>query len=209
MHKHHPLYNSWVNMRQRCNNPNNPSYHNYGGRGIMVCPEWEASFETFLSDVGERPNPRMTLDRIDNEKGYSPGNIRWATKQDQANNMRPNLLVTAFGRTQTLAEWSRETGISQNALHLRLKRGVAHEEAVSQPMRPGLPWKARTGAKLTLNGVTQSAKQWALQHGKSPTHLKRLMDQGLTLEQALARPVREKRPNGQAKRPRKPKLKRA
>lgn len=74
-------------MRQRCNRPNHPAYKNYGGRGISVCPEW-SSFQTFLEDVGERPGPEFSLDRIDNDGDYEPGNVRWATRSTQALNRR-------------------------------------------------------------------------------------------------------------------------
>lgn len=82
----HPLYNTWQQMRSRCRNPKHHAYHNYGGRGIQVSPLWD-NFPRFISDVGERP-PGLTLDRIDNNGNYEPGNIRWATKKQQVHNRR-------------------------------------------------------------------------------------------------------------------------
>lgn len=82
-----PEYRAWLNMRQRCNNPNHISYPNYGGRGISVCNEWENSFSAFFEHVGSRPEG-MTLDRIDNSRGYEPGNVRWASYFDQNGNRR-------------------------------------------------------------------------------------------------------------------------
>lgn len=82
-------YVIWTQMKQRCNNQNATGYKNYGNRGISVCPQWNESFESFLRDVGQRPGPLFTLDRIDNSKGYEPGNVRWATWVEQAQNRRP------------------------------------------------------------------------------------------------------------------------
>jgi hypothetical protein len=84
-YKHH-LYNTWINIRQRCRNPNNRNYPDYGGRGIDVCSEWD-DFWQFVEDVGEKPEG-CSLDRIDNNKGYSKDNCRWATHTEQMNNCR-------------------------------------------------------------------------------------------------------------------------
>lgn len=87
-------YKRWKSIKQRCTNPKNPSYKNYGGRGITMCAEWAASFERFFADVGECPGPGLSLDRIDNDGNYEPGNVRWATNSEQMRNRRPLRRVT-------------------------------------------------------------------------------------------------------------------
>lgn len=84
----HPLYDVWTVIIQRCTNPKNPGYPNYGGRGITICIRWRNSFSAFLEDIGERPEPGYSLDRIDNDRGYEPGNTRWANRTTQARNSR-------------------------------------------------------------------------------------------------------------------------
>ena len=84
-----PEYRAWQNMRERCNNPKHPQFKDWGGRGITVCPEWMDSFEAFYADVGPRPGHRLSLDRIDNDGDYEPGNVRWATHSQQMKNRRP------------------------------------------------------------------------------------------------------------------------
>jgi len=85
----HPLYGTWGNMRSRCLCRTHPSYPDYGGRGITICERWN-DFPLFLTDMGNRPTPRHTLDRIDNNQGYNPSNCRWATAQQQQRNRRPD-----------------------------------------------------------------------------------------------------------------------
>lgn len=116
---HLPEYSVWCDIHKRCGNPKHKSYHNYGGRGLKVADEW-LTFSRFYADMGPRPSDAHTLERVDNEKGYGPGNCVWATRQVQGNNRRGNLLITAFGKTQTLMQWSRETGIGNSTIRHRI-----------------------------------------------------------------------------------------
>lgn len=125
-----PTWATWDNMIQRCTNPNHKSYKGYGDRGIEVCPTWRNDFLTFYKDMGDRP-AGMTLERIDNDKGYEPGNVRWATPLEQANNRRNNISLTVGGITDTLANWSRKTGIGQKTIMYRIKNGWSDEQALS------------------------------------------------------------------------------
>lgn len=94
-----PEYRTWVSMKQRCQNPRNARYPRYGGRGITVCPVWSEDFTAFLADVGPRPAKHFQLDRINNDGNYEPGNVRWATPQQQAYNRRTNRVKDAYKGT--------------------------------------------------------------------------------------------------------------
>lgn len=83
----HPLYHTWENMRQRCNNPKHTAYKWYGGRGIKICEQW-SDFAAFLKDVGNKPTPKHTLDRVDNNGNYEPSNVKWSTQQEQLRNQK-------------------------------------------------------------------------------------------------------------------------
>ena len=84
----HPLYSTWENMIARCYNPNHPQFHYWGGRGIKVCDTWRYSFDQFYLDMGDKPNPTYSIDRVDNNKNYDKDNCRWASKSEQVQNRR-------------------------------------------------------------------------------------------------------------------------
>ncbi len=119
------LHNTWVSIVQRCANPKARDFERYGGRGISLYPEWRDSFEAFAAYVGDRPSPDYSIDRIDNEKGYVPGNVHWATDIEQNNNSRNNFIVTYRGQQMTLAQAVRSAGslVSQRRAQQRIRRG--------------------------------------------------------------------------------------
>lgn len=131
----------WADMRQRCNNPKDCAYGDYGGRGIKVCSRWRI-FENFLADMGTRPTSRHTLDRKDNDGPYSPENCRWSTRKEQANNRRSSRRITWGTETKTLAEWSDQLGLTRHAIEWRLASGWSINAALSTP-----PMKNQYAAK--------------------------------------------------------------
>jgi hypothetical protein len=129
---HSPEYRIWSLVHDRCMNPRNRTYDRHGGRGIKLCERW-MTFRNFYEDMGQRPSSDHSIDRIDNNGNYEPGNCRWATRIEQANNRRSNVLLTFEGRTLTAKQWSRETGLSWETIRKRLKRGWSDEKTLTVP----------------------------------------------------------------------------
>jgi len=122
-----PEYCAWVSMRRRCQAKRSPKQSSYIARGITVCERW-SEFINFYEDMGPRPSDKHSLDRIDNNGNYEPGNCRWATAKEQNRNRRGLLWITYNGRTQLLADWSRELGIEPSVLSSRIKKGLPEEQ---------------------------------------------------------------------------------
>lgn len=128
-----PIFGVWKNMLQRCTNPNNAGYKNYGGRGISVCKRW-MNFESFYADMGEIP-PGMTLDRRDNNKGYSPRNCRWATYSQQAKNSRRAKFIRVGKVALCISDWCRKTGITYGVYKARVRKGWTQKKALTTPAK--------------------------------------------------------------------------
>ena len=129
-----PTFRVWQQMIRRCYDKRSVGYPTYGKIGIKVCPQWRRSFVQFRTDMGERPLGRQ-IDRLDNAKGYSPANCRWATLVEQANNKRNNVVLTARGQTKRVWDWAREVGTSADVIRDRVKRyGWSPEEAIFTPL---------------------------------------------------------------------------
>lgn len=129
-----PEHMIWLQIKQRCLNPKNKRFPYYGGRGITICPEWASDFLAFLRDVGKRPRKGLTLDRIDNSKGYEPGNVHWTDWVAQSTNRRSRRWVVLNGEKITVAEASRRLGFKRNLVNSRLHQGMTIEQALT----PGL-----------------------------------------------------------------------
>lgn len=138
---HTPEYTCWANIRSRCGNPNNPEYHRYGGRGIVVCERW-TKFENFLADMGRRPSEKHSIERKNNDLGYFKDNCRWATRKEQQRNLSTNRLITIDGVTRCVAEWAEVTGINVNTIRVRLHQGMDPVQAVLTVPRASLPTAA-------------------------------------------------------------------
>lgn len=132
---------AWGNMQQRCHNPNFSLFRRYGGRGIYVDPLWRGrgGFDRFLAHVGPRPSSKHTLDRINNDGHYAPGNVRWATSVEQNNNTSKNVLLTYRGVTQSMSAWARQLGMVVSTLRDRKEAGWSDERALATPVRPKRP----------------------------------------------------------------------
>lgn len=133
-HSKKKIYKIWAAIIQRCNNPNHKQWKDYGGRGIKVCKRW-MKFENFNEDMGKKYKSGLTIERRKNEKGYYPKNCYWTTWKEQQRNKRNNRLITCFGKTQLLIEWSEETGIPDYIIRQRLKRGWSSEKTLTTPVR--------------------------------------------------------------------------
>lgn len=125
-----PEYQTWINIRARCYQVSNNRFKSHGGRGIVVCERWLV-FENFLADMGTKPSPLHSIDRRDNDGNYEPGNCRWATRKQQANNRRNNHFIAHNGQSQTLQQWSNEFGIDRRTLAQRIRNGWSMTDALA------------------------------------------------------------------------------
>jgi hypothetical protein len=137
-----PEYVSWLSIKHRCFDPNHDSYQYYGACGITMCSEWIGSFEAFLAYIGPKPPGRFTIHRIDNNRGYEPGNVKWADDFEQQNNTSANVRLAFQGRTLTMAQWARELNIPQGTVTWRKLQGWSTEEILYKGrLKPSQIWR--------------------------------------------------------------------
>lgn len=173
-----PEYAAWNNMIQRCENRSNPIFCRYGGRGVKVCARWHR-FELFLKDVGPRPGPEFSIDRFPNNDGnYEPGNVRWATRKQQARNMRSSLLIDIGGETKSLSEWSEISGILVSTIKSRIILGWPPERLLAAP--------ATKMQRFEAFGESKPLIVWAREYGiKYGTLHARVHRYSMPIESAL------------------------
>lgn len=129
----HELYQTWANIRDRCENSQCKDFANYGGRGIKVCEEWR-DFPKFLADMGERPAGH-SIERLDGSLGYGPDNCIWATTTTQNRNKRTNLTIRSGGQEMCASRWAEKTGLAQHVICGRIAIGWSEADAVNKPVR--------------------------------------------------------------------------
>ena len=181
------LYKVWVSMIGRCHNPANTAFHNYGGRGIAVCDEWRENFTAFYEHIGPPPGEGYTLDRIDNDGDYEPGNVRWATRKEQSMNKRCNNILKFDGREQPLTAWAEEYGLSIGTLRSRLSNGWPIKKALTTPPLPS-SYNPSTRF-LKFDGREQSLIAWSREFEIAESTLRNRLNRGLSVEEALTVPA--------------------
>lgn len=168
-------YRTWISIKARCCNPRYSRYSDYGGRGIRVCERWCESFENFFYDMGEKPLG-LSIDRIDNNGNYEPGNCRWATRKQQDSNMRKNVFLTLHGKTQILSDWARELGMTGTSLRKRLRRWPIERALSAPPAKP---------LRITFEGKQQTIATVAEKLGIHVSTLRSRIDNGWSVRRAV------------------------
>lgn len=131
-----PEYSAWRGIIRRCTNPRFKHYRHYGGRGIKICDRWKDSFDYFLLDMGPRPSPRHSIDRINNDGHYEPSNCRWATRREQCRNTRRNHWIEFNGQKRTISGWAEHLNISPKIVHNRIAIGWTIERLIKSSGSP-------------------------------------------------------------------------
>ena len=179
---HPELYNAYFSMRARCQSPRNPAYDRYGGRGITVAAEWNTAKAFCDWAITHGYAPGLTIERIDNSKGYSPSNCCWATRKQQARNRRSNRTVVIEDTRKTLAELAEGSGIKPGTLRRRIEAGE------TEPSRVFAQRAIRHAPRIiTVNGVGKTLLEWAASAGVHYTTICRRIAEGWSLEDAFTR----------------------
>ena len=188
------VYRAWARIIQRCENNRLADWANYGGRGVIVCPEWKRSYEIFRDWAlvnGWRKG--LQIDRIDVNGNYEPSNCRWTDAKQQARNRRNNRLLTVHGETHCVARWAELQGMSAGVLENRLLRGWTDEQAVLTPLKTQR--EHPKCIQITWNGKTHCAAEWDRIQGFPKITIARRLGKGWSIERALTEPVHTEKRN--------------
>lgn len=171
---------------QRCYNINEKSYEDYGGRGITVSQRYKGTdgVENFIQDVGTKPGPGFSIDRIDNDGNYCPGNLQWSTDKQQADHKRNTRLITYKGETLNIAQWSERVGIHRSITRTRLESGWSVADALETPVTP-------RSRMITYNGETLSLTSWAERLGTCCETLCSRLSRGWSIEKTVTTPAKQ------------------
>jgi hypothetical protein len=173
-------FGMWKGMIERCHDPRHSDYRYYGARGIAVCDAWRSSFQIFAEElvaaIGPRPENYQT-DRIDNARGYEPGNIRWVTSKENNNNRRSSKFITHNGETLTAAQWADRTGIPRQQIANRINRGWSVEDALTKPLEP-----VRT---IEIDGEVLPIAEWAKRSKRPKSTINNRLSIGMTAKEAV------------------------
>jgi hypothetical protein len=177
-------YGTWNSMKQRCLNVNDPAYKDYGGRGVTIYQEWIDSFKSFYAYVGNKPSQKHSIDRIDNNGNYEPGNVRWALPIIQANNRRKNHYIEFNGQTKTISEWAKIVKLPYYVVIQRIaKYGWTINDALTTPNND-------YQIDISYNGKTMKSSEWAKEVNISSDNIvRRIIDRGWSAEDALTKPL--------------------
>lgn len=178
------IYKIWDSMLYRCNNPNDASYENYGGRGITVCEKWH-TFDGFYEDMAEGYADNLTIDRKDVNGNYEKGNCRWITRQEQAGNKTNTIYIEHKGRRMKLKDWALELGLKESTIKNRLRLKMPTAEVLF----PGLK---HNSVLITYKGETKTPKEWSAEVDIPEKTIKRRYFRNWSPEKILTQPVRNK-----------------
>lgn len=192
-----PEYRTWQGMIARCANPRSAYFSNYGGRGIKVCDRWLRSFDAFIADMGPRPSG-LTIERIDNDGNYEPGNCRWATRTEQNRNSRNCHKLALNGVVMTTAEWARKLAVRSSLLRGRIHRGWSDERVLTEPFDDWVGVRRRTRGDRLIEyaGLAMTSGEWAKRTGLGRTTIQERIRSGWSAERALTTPSRGAIPKG-------------
>jgi hypothetical protein len=175
-------YEAWTGAKSRCSNPKSFAWKYYGGRGISFCEKWRNSFQDFLNDVGPAPKKTDTLDRINNNGNYEPGNVRWVSKQKNLQNKRNAHLITFRGQTRHLWDWCERLKLNYNLIERRLNGYKMNpEQALTKPVGGG--------KFITFRGENHNMDQWAKKLHILPITIQMRFRRGWPVEKVLTTPV--------------------